>query len=273
MVPAGTYYGAANAATRTTPRPACRPSVTDHRFDDAWSVRNAFRYYDYTLDRNNTLVGSVNEKALTAPQPQQRAAPEDGYFNQTELVQTRWPACPTSCCMASKSASQTKDQLFRHPEQYRHGIAVQPGAAFGLPFNVSVKPSTNNVGIMTVSSVLHPGSGHLVPELEGPRRPALRPLPAETRERRAGQPTWSAPTCLSPRAGVVYQPTQDRSYTRPGASPSSRPARASRAANTASIAPEETTNSEIGAKFDFMPGLSHRTARLERTNIKATNSG
>ena len=31
-------------------------------------LRNAFRYYDCLLDRNNnTLVGSVNEKAMTVP--------------------------------------------------------------------------------------------------------------------------------------------------------------------------------------------------------------
>ena len=36
-----------------------------HRFNENWSLRNATRYYHYTLNRNNTLPGTVNEAAQT----------------------------------------------------------------------------------------------------------------------------------------------------------------------------------------------------------------
>ncbi|NHZ94043.1 TonB-dependent siderophore receptor, partial [Massilia sp. CCM 8733] len=67
-VPAGTYYGAANAKANDYSEAEVKAFgfTLDHRFNDAWTVRNAFRHYDYTLDRNNTLAGSVDEKALTA---------------------------------------------------------------------------------------------------------------------------------------------------------------------------------------------------------------
>jgi catecholate siderophore receptor len=64
----GTYCGAANARDVDVSRAevASLGATLNHRISEALSLRNALRYYDYSLDRNNTLVGSVNEKAMTA---------------------------------------------------------------------------------------------------------------------------------------------------------------------------------------------------------------
>jgi catecholate siderophore receptor len=98
----------------------------------------------------------------------------------------------------------------------------------------------------------------------------------ETQERRAGQPNLSrTDTAWSPRAGLVYQPTVAQSYYA-SFSKSFQPSAEAfpLAANNAQIAPEETTNKEVGAKFDFLDGKASATAslfRLERTNIKSTD--
>jgi catecholate siderophore receptor len=98
----------------------------------------------------------------------------------------------------------------------------------------------------------------------------------ETQERRPAQSDLSrTDRAWSPRAGIVYQPTQNQSYYASW-SKSFQPSAElfSLAVNNAQIAPEETTNQEIGAKFDFFDGKASATAslfRLERTNIKASD--
>lgn len=88
----GTYFGAANAreVDYSQADVSAFGFTLDHRFNSEWSFRNAFRAYDYSLDRNNTLVGSVNEAARTASLNRSNVRrQEDGYFNQTELTQDR----------------------------------------------------------------------------------------------------------------------------------------------------------------------------------------
>ncbi|MEG1734341.1 MAG: TonB-dependent receptor plug domain-containing protein, partial [Comamonas sp.] len=85
----GAYYGAANArdADVSTAKVDSLSLTLNHRFSDSLSLRNAFRTYDYSLVRRNTLVGSVNEKALTASLTRGNVnRDEDGFFNQTELT-------------------------------------------------------------------------------------------------------------------------------------------------------------------------------------------
>lgn len=79
----------------------------------------------------------------------------------------------------------------------------------------------------------------------------------------------------SPRAGLVWQPSATQSYY-VSFSRSFQPSAENfaLAANNAQIAPEETTNKEIGGKFDLLGGALSATAslfRLERTNIKFTD--
>ncbi|WP_374484520.1 TonB-dependent receptor [Zoogloea sp.] len=278
-VPASTYYGAANArdADYTQTRVSAIGFTLDHRFDEAWSVRNAFRYYDYTLDRNNTLVGAVNEKALTASLNRSNVRrQEDGYFNQAELVQkTTLAGMPHQLLYGVEVSQQTKDQLFRTQNNIATVSLFNPVLPV-LPFNVTAAPSTNNVGIMSVSSAYIQDLATLSQHWKALAGLRYDRFQQTTRERRAGQSNLErTDSALSPRAGLVYQPTEDRSYYASW-SKSFQPSGESfpLAANNASIAPEETTNQEIGAKFDFFNGLASATAsafRLERTNIKTTD--
>lgn len=278
-VPAGTYYGAADARhfDYTQSRVNALGFTLDHRINGEWSLRNAFRHYDYTLDRNNTLVGSVNESAQTASLNRSNVLrQEDGYFNQTELVQkTRFAGMPNQLLYGVELGRQSKDQLFRTQNNIATVSLFNPVAP-ALPFTVTAAPSTDNLGIMKVASAYVQDLATLSERWKALAGVRYDRFEQETQERRAGQPSLSrTDTAWSPRAGLVYQPSETLSYYA-SYSKSFQPSAESfpLAANNAQIAPEETTNHEIGAKFDFFDGKASATAalfRLERTNIKATD--
>ena len=65
-VPIGTWYGS-NDPERNDYNKSVVDSITaviDYTFNADWSFKNAFRYYDYTLDRNQTVPQTLN---LTNP--------------------------------------------------------------------------------------------------------------------------------------------------------------------------------------------------------------
>ncbi|MFP3617412.1 TonB-dependent receptor, partial [Paraburkholderia sp. SIMBA_050] len=76
-------------------------------------------------------------------------------------------------------------------------------------------------------------------------------------------------TAWSPRLGLVWQPTRTQSYY-VSWSRSFQPSGEafSLAANNAELAPEITTNTEIGAKYDWLGGKATTTIsvfRLDRS--------
>lgn len=274
-----TYYGAANARDVDT----SKSEVTalgftfNHRFNEQFSVRNAFRHYDYELDRRNTLVGSVNEAARTASLTRGNVfRDEDGYFNQTELTQKlNLGGMSHQILYGVEIGKQNKDQFFLNQANVATVSLFDPVNPV-LPLTAAGRPTTDNRGIMTTSSAYVQDLVTLSKQwklLAGARYDRFK---QETEERRAGQPDLSrTDTEWSPRAGVVYQPTLNQSYYA-SISKSFQPSAENfaLAANNAQIAPEKTTNTELGAKFDFFDGLASATAsvfRLERTNIKTTD--
>lgn len=278
-VPPSTYYGAANASNvdYSQARVSALGLTLDHRFNSAWSIRNALRRYDYSLDRNNTLVGSVNEAAQTASLTRGNVRrDEDGYFNQTELShKTELAGMAHQLLYGVEIGKQNKDQMFRTQANVATVSLFNPVAPV-VPFAVTSAPSSDNLGILSVSSAYLQDMVTLSEHwkaLAGVRYDVFK---QETKERIAGRANLSrTDRAWSPRAGLVYQPTQTQSYYA-SFSKSFQPSAESfpLAANNAQIAPEETTNQEIGAKFDFLDGKASATAslfRLERTNIKTSD--
>lgn len=279
-VPASTYYGAANAKDfdYTQSHVTALGFTLDHRFNNEWSVRNAFRRYNYSLDRNNTLVGSVNEVTQTVSLNRSNVRrEEDGYSNQTELVQkTTLAGMPHQLLYGVEIGKQNKDQVFRTQNNVATVSLFNPVAPV-VPFTVATPTSTNdNLGILTVASVYAQDLVTLSERWKALAGVRYDKFGQETKERRAGQSDLDrTDRAWSPRAGLVYQPTQNQSYY-VSYSKSFQPSGESLplAANNAQLAPEQTTNNEIGAKFDFLDGRASATAslfQLERTNIKATD--
>lgn len=278
-VPASTYYGAANArdVDYSQADMTALGFTLNHRVNKQLSIRNAFRHYDYKLDRNNTLVGGVNEAALTASLNRTNLRrEEDGYFNQTELTQkTNLAGMAHQILYGLEFGKQNKDQVNRSQSGIRTVSLFNPALPV-LPLAVTAAPSTDNLGIMTTSSLYVQDLVTLSQQWKALAGIRYDRFEQATRERRAGQANLArADTAWSPRVGVVYQPTSDQAYYA-SYSKSFQPSAENfaLAANNAQIAPEETTNQEVGAKFDFLGGQASATAslfRLERTNIKATD--
>lgn len=278
-VPVGTYYGAANARDVDTSKAEVTALgfTLSHRFNERLSVRNAFRHYDYKLNRNNTLVGSVNEAAQTASLNHGNVRrEEDGYFNQTELTQKATLAgMEHQLLYGIEIGKQNKNQLFRTQTNVATVSLFNPVNPL-LPLVAAAAPSSDNLGIMTTTSAYVQDLVTLSRHwklLAGVRYDRFE---QETRERRVSQANLGRiDTEWSPRAGVVYQPASNQSYY-VSVSKSFQPSAEAfpLATNNAQLDPEETTNQEIGAKFDFLDGQASATAslfRLERTNIKTTD--
>ena len=278
-VPASTYYGAANArdVDYSQADVTALGFTLEHRFNDRLSVRNAFRHYDYTLDRNNTLVGAVNETARTASLNRTNLRrEEDGYFNQTELTQKAWLGnMAHQILYGVEFGKQDKDQVNRSQSNIATVALFNPVLPV-LPKFITAAPATDNRGIMKTASAYVQDLVSLSPEWKALAGVRYDHFDQQTVERRAGQSNLArTDIAWSPRVGLVYQPSREQSYYA-SFSKSFQPSAENfaLAANNAQIEPEETTNKEVGAKFDFLGGSLSTTAslfRLQRTNIKSTD--
>ena len=274
-----TYYGAANArdVDYSQADVAAGGFTLTHRIDADWKFRNAFRGYQYELERNNTLVGSVNEAARTATLNRSNVRRDEaGWFNQSELIQRLKPGgMEHQLLYGFEFGHQRKDQLFVTQSGVATVSLFNPVLPV-LPFLVNAAPSTNNVGLMDVASAYVQDLVTLSDHWKALVGVRYDRFGQETRERRPGAPNLSrTDTAWSPRVGVVYQPTLAQSYYA-SYSKSFQPSAEgfALAANNAQLAPEKTSGYEVGAKLDFFGGLASATAslfRLERTNIKAAN--
>jgi len=278
-VPAGTYYGAANARQADYSQSVVNGGTLtlDHRLSADWTFRDVMRSTSYTLDRNNTLVGSVNEAALTASLNRTNLRrQEDGVFNQSELVQkTRFGGVEHQILYGLELGRQTKDQRVVSQSKVATVSLLNPVLPL-LPLTVNAAPSTDNTGVFNTTGLYLQDLAALGERwklLAGLRldrfeQSTVERLPGRSGLRRVDQ-NWS------PRLGVVYQPTLEQAYYA-SVSRSFQPSGEAfaLAANNADIAPEQTVNRELGAKLDFLGGLLTATGslfRLERSNIKTTN--
>ncbi|ODU60428.1 MAG: TonB-dependent receptor [Comamonadaceae bacterium SCN 68-20] len=274
----GTYYGAANARQADTAGStvSAASATLEHRFNSAWSLRNALRYYDYQLDRYITSAGAVTADANLALYPsglrvaRSRSAiarSEHGVFNQTELtqraalggmahqilygvelgVQDRW--------QSSRSGSAGPVDAYR------------PAAPDANPV-LTVNSGSPNTGSSTVAAAYVQDLVSLSAQwkaLLGIRYDRFR------QEVDVAAIPNRTDTAWSPRAGLVWQPSASQSYY-VSVSKSFQPAgeNFNLSAGNATTEPQETTSKEIGAKIDLLDGRATATAalfNLERTNI------
>lgn len=278
-VPAKTYYGAAHArdVDYSQSDVSAAGFTLDHRLNDTWSLRNAFRKYTYTLDRNNTLPGTVNEAAGTVSLNRSNVRrQENGFFNQTELIQkTTLAGMHHQLLYGVEFGQQNKDQVFRTQNNVATVSLFDPVPP-SVPFLVTAAPSTDNLGILKVASAYAQDMVTLSSRWKVLAGARYDVFDQSTEERRPGQPNLGrTDRAWSPRAGLVYQPNANDAYY-VSLSRSFQPSAEAfpLAANNADMAPEQTTLQEVGSKHSFFDGAASAGIslfRLERTNIKTTD--
>lgn len=282
-VPASTYYGSANAARddTTTSQMQTISATLNHRFNDAWSVRNTSRAYSYELDRYNTPPsGTTNPVDLTVGRSRAFILrDETGVFNQTDFTyKTDLGGIKQEWLMGLELGQQK-----RRSESVSGGIVdrisiLNPGSAPPPAIPASAYGADSAIPSHTVqdtAGVYVQNQLTLTPQwkaLAGVRYDSFK---QSTSFDRKLAPLSRTDTALSPRAGLVWQPSETQSYYL-SMSRSFQPSAEAFALATNNVANEAeiTQNREIGAKLDFLDGALNVTAalfNLERSNIKNTD--
>lgn len=278
-VPARTYYGAANARDVDYSESIVKSTTATltHAFNDHLSLRNALRWYDYTLDRNNTLPGTVNETARTVTLNRSNVARhEHGWFNQTELSQhVESDAVSHELLYGVELGRQNKALLNRSINGVATVDLFDPVLPV-LPLVVNRAPGSHNLGRFDTAAVYVQDLLSLGSEWKALLGLRYDRFKQETDNYLPGQADLArTDKAVSPRAGLVWQPSAAQSYYASW-SRSFQPSGEAfaLAANNADIAPERTHNTEVGAKYDLLDGRATFTAalfQLERNNIKTTD--
>lgn len=282
-VDARMYYGAANArdADFSQSRVVSTAATLTHKFSDSLSLRNAFRYYDYHLDRNNTNIsGNVNEVRGTMNLAHAKLnRDESGWFNQTELTQ-------------KLRAGATRHEVLYGAEFGKQNKDAASWAAAVVATNVSIfNPvlpvvDPGKLGVRSDTFATYDTAAAYVQDAisfsdEWKALAGLRYDRYQQQSRLAnGAGVTTAnlsrtDSAVSPRAGLVWQPGGTQSYYASW-SRSFQPSgeNFALAANNADLAPETTRNTEVGAKYDLWGGRANASVslfRLERDNIKTSD--
>lgn len=278
----GAYYGAANArdADFSQSRVSSTSATLTHRFNDTWSFRNAFRYYDYTLRRNNTNIsGTVNEVAKTMVLSHAKLnRDESGWFNQSELTQKlNFGGTKHEILYGVEFGQQSKDSAsYSSPTTSNVTVSLFNPVLPVINPNLLGAP-TNTYGTYDTAAAYIQDTLALSAQWK-----ALIGLRYDSFKQKSNIVGGSAPgnlsrtdNAFSPRAGLVWQPSEVQSYYLSW-SRSFQPSGEllPLAVTNANLAPETTRNTEVGAKYDLLDGRASATVsifRLERDNIKATD--
>lgn len=280
-VPISTYYGSGNARhdDYTATENASLTAAFDHRFNDALSVRNVTRYYIYDLDRNNTLPGgTVDTATLTVGRSRgQVTREEDGYFNQTDFIyKNALGGLKQEWLFGMEVGKQNKFQQFSNKANIDRVSIFNPGGVVPRALTAAeIAAGRPADSVFKVLGIYAQDQIALTPEWK-----ALLGIRYDTFKQDThfgGAATIPAPLSRtdktwSPRAGLVWQPSETASYY-VSYSKSYQPSGESfaLAANNADNAPEQTENREIGAKLDFLDGALSVTGalfNLVRSDIK-----
>jgi catecholate siderophore receptor len=282
-VPIGTYYGSAFAKRddTTTTKVQSFTATLNHRFSDALSLRNTTRYSSYHLDRYNTLPsGTTDPVRLTVGRTRGFVdRDESGWFNQTDLTwrnelggfRQEW-LVGTEFGVQDKRAYTVSSATGFNRVSILNPVAVPPPIPVASYLASSAIPSNST---FKTTALYAQNQITLAPQWKALVGGRYDVFDQETSFERTLAPLARTDRKFSPRAGLVWQPSDTQSYYL-SYSRSFQPSAetfALSAGNTAND-PEITVNKEIGAKLDFLDGALNFTAavfNLERSGIKNTD--
>jgi catecholate siderophore receptor len=282
-VPASTYYGSSNARRDDTSTSLVDTytATLNHSINDAFSVRNTTRYYSYELDRYNTLPsGTTDPVALTIGLTRSAVLrDESGWFNQTDFTYKNTLGGFKQEWLFGLEMGQQK----RRSESISAGTVARvsifnPSLATIPPFSAANLAADSAIPNNTTQDVLGVYLQDQVTlaknwkALAGIRYDEFKQ--STTFERKLA-PLARTDRSFSPRAGLVWQPTDAQSHYL-SYSRSFQPSAEAFALAGSNVTnePEVTRNVEVGSKLGFLDGALSVTAalfKLQRSNIKNTD--
>ncbi|WP_198970745.1 TonB-dependent receptor [Xylophilus sp. ASV27] len=288
-VPINTYYGAANAYGLDHTFSTIESSTAQYRLrlSDSTAFTDTLRYYEYALDRRHTRIGSINDSGAVPMALLSRGAVqryEHGWFNQSEIShELAWGATTHKLLAGAEFGEQDRHQAITNAATnkagYSFGTPVFAPVGQDLPYYVPVAQSSGPaVGTTTntTRSVYVQALSTWTPSVKsllGLRYDAFGQKYQNELARNADLQRTDRD--VSPRAGLVWQPTQAQSYY-VSATKSYQPSGEAGplAANNAQLKPEQSMNLEIGSKTDLFDGAASFTAalyQLTRSDVKYTD--
>ncbi|PIF26935.1 catecholate siderophore receptor [Acidovorax sp. 56] len=280
-VAASTYYGSSNAAQDDTTTSAMQSftATLNHRFNDDWSVRNVTRAYDYSLDRYNTLPGGTTDPvAMTVGRTRAFILrDEKGVFNQTDVTwRNQLGGLKQEWLMGMELGQQKKRSESVSGGADRVSILNPSRAAPVIPAaNYNADSAIPSHTTQDTAALYWQDQITLAPQWKALVGARWDVYGQETRFDRKLATLSRTDKKLSPRAGLVWQPSDTVSYY-VSYSKSFQPSAEAfaLATNITAAEPEITQNKEIGVKLDLLDGKLNLTGalfNLERTNIKNTD--
>eukprot|EP01036_Dinobryon_divergens_P044129 gene44129-58851_t len=268
-VPASTYYGSGNARRddTSTSRVDTYTATLAHRFSDAFSLRNTTRYYSYELDRYNTLPGGTTDP-LNLTVGRTRAfilRDEKGVFNQTDVTwRNQLGGFKQEWLMGVELGQQKKRSESVSGGADRVSIFNPIGAAPAIPAaNYNADNAIPSHTTQDTAALYWQNQITLAPQWKALVGARYDVFGQETTFDRKLSALSRTDKKFSPRAGLVWQPSDTVSYY-VSYSKSFQPSAEAfaLATNNTSAEPEITENKEIGVKLDLLDGRMNVTGAL-----------
>ena len=283
------YYGALHAYAMDHSNSQMDTTTAQYKVDfgDGWKFTDTLRYYQYTLDRRHTRVGSVNDKAAVPLALLLRGSvqrDEHGWFNQSEISRdVTWGGLQHKLLAGIEMGDQKRYQEITNAATNKAGYSfstplfapVPTDLPYYVPLSQASSPAVGTTSNLT-RSIYGQALSTWTPTIKtlvGLRYDSFGQkyddqLPANADLSRTDKN-------ISPRVGVVWQPSSAQSYYA-SVTKSYQPSGEAGplATNNADLKPEQTVNLEIGSKTDLLDGAASFTAaiyQLTRSDVKYTD--
>lgn len=251
-------------------------AVFVHSFNENLSLRNHLRWADYDKFYQNVFPGAVDASGDNVSLAAYSNATErTSVFNQTDLVwKTATGAIQHTLLFGMELGRQTTDN-FRKTGYFAPGTnlvpVARPNVNVAIDFRQSATDASNHIVAETAAFYVQDlieFSPHWQ-AIIGVRYDDFR---VDLRNRRNQESYRSTDELASPRAGLIYKPSDNvslyASYS-VAYQPRAGDQLSSLNANNASLRPESFRNRELGAKWDISKELQASIAvyRLDRKDV------
>ena len=250
-------------------------------FSPSLTLRNRMRLADYDKFYQNVFAGAVEASGTrVSVSAYNNATQRQNLLNQTDLVYTVDAGGLSHAVLVGLELGQQATENLRQTGYFTDvspsttAVLVplsDPRTNATLAFRPSATDASNR-GTARFASVFAQDQLQLTPEFAALLGLRYERFTVDFRNRRSGAQIRTQDGLLSPRAGLVYTPSDDVSvYGSYSLSfqPRAGEQLSSLTLGNAALAPERFTNQELGVKWQALQGLSLTAAiyRLDRQNV------
>jgi catecholate siderophore receptor len=253
----------------------------EHKFAPGFSVRNHTRFSGYGKFYQNVFPGAVNAAGTSvAISAYNNGTDRDNLFSQTDVIYTFESGSVKHQVLAGLELGRQVTDNQRNTGYFTTispttTSVLEPVTAPRTTLPVSFRPSAtdaDNHGVARTVAIYAQDQITLSPQLQAIVGARLEQFSVDFDNHRTASSLARSDRMISPRAGLVYKPTDQislyTSYTMTYV-PRAGEQLASLSLTNQSLAPEEFTNYEIGLKWDVRRDLAFTVAtyQLDRSNV------